>query len=209
MTALAHNLAHIRKPMITPDQVEQMAHWQDLVSKVAHKRDRKAFAELFDQFAPRIKAFSLKALPGSDLVAEDLVQDVMIKVWNKAHLYKPEAAAVSTWIFTLARNTRIDQIRKNKHIRSEIDVDSLFDVLEDNTLDPFQATQIKNTEQLVRQSINNLPPDQAQVIAKTFLEGKSHSEAAAELGLPLGTVKSRIRIALEKLELSLRGVADE
>ena len=195
--------------MISSDQAEQMAHWQELVSKIAHKRDRQAFSELFDQFAPRIKAFCIKALPGSDLVAEDLVQDVMIKVWNKAHLYKPEAAAVSTWIFTMARNTRIDQIRKNKHIHSEIDVENLFDVLEDDGLDPFQATQMKNTEQLVRQSIDKLPPDQAQVIAKTFLEGKSHSEAAAELGLPLGTVKSRIRIALEKLELSLRGAVHE
>jgi len=202
MTAIAHISPHSRKSMISSDQAEQMAHWQALVSKIANQRDRQPSSELFDQSAPRTKPLSIKALPGSDLVAEDLVQDVMIKVWNKAHLYNPEAAAVSTWIFTLARNTRIDQIRKNKHIHSEIDVDNLFDVLEDDGLDPFQATQIKNTEQMVRQSIDKLPAEQAQVIAITSHDGKSQQEADTQIALQLDTVKSRIRIALGKLELS-------
>jgi len=193
------------KQMGSSEQQEQMAHWQALVLRVANNRDRQAFSELFDHFAPKIKAFILHSFPGSELLAEDLVQEVMIKVWEKSHLYKPELAAVSTWIFTLARNTRIDQIRKDKNIASEIDVDNLYEALEDESLDPFQATHNKHIEDLVRKSIDSLPSDQAQVITKTFLEGKSHAEAAAELGLPLGTVKSRIRMAFGKLELSLRG----
>lgn len=193
------------KNMGSSEQIEQLVLWQELVSKVANSRDQQAFSQLFDYFAPRVKAFILKTFPGSELLAEDLVQEVMIKVWNKAHLYKPDVAAVSTWIFTLARNTRIDQLRKDKNMISDIDVDDLFEVLEDNHFDPFQAAQNKHSEDLVRACIDKLPSEQAQVIAKTFLEGKSHAEAADELNLPLGTVKSRIRIALVKLEVSLRG----
>jgi RNA polymerase sigma factor (sigma-70 family) len=197
------------KKMSSSEQQEQMAHWQALVLRVANNRDRQAFAQLFDHFAPKIKAFILHSFPGSELLAEDLVQEVMIKVWEKSHLYKPELAAVSTWIFTLARNTRIDQIRKDKNIVSEIDADDLFETLEDEGLDPFQSTHNKYIEDLVRMNIDSLPSEQAQVIAKTFLEGKSHAEAAAELHLPLGTVKSRVRMALAKLELSLRGVSHD
>lgn len=205
LTFNLHTYQHLGKNMGSSEQVEQMAIWQSLVARVANSRDQDAFSKLFDHFAPRIKSFILKTFPGSELLAEDLVQEVMIKVWDKAHLYKPEIAAVSTWIFTLARNTRIDQIRKEKNIVSEIDVEDLYEVLEDNSFDPFLVTQNKNTENLIRQSIDSLPSEQAQVIVKTFIEGKSHSEAADELNLPLGTVKSRIRIALVKLELSLKG----
>jgi len=174
MALYIHSHKKLAKKMGSSDQLEQKAIWKDIVARVANTRDKQEFSELFDHFAPRIKSFILKTFPGSELLAEDLVQDVMIKVWDKAHLYKPEVAAVSTWIFTLARNTRIDQIRKEKNIVREIDVDDLYEVLEDDTFDPFQATQNKNTEDLIRMSIDKLPSEQAQVIAKTFLEGKSH-----------------------------------
>jgi RNA polymerase sigma-70 factor (ECF subfamily) len=198
-----------RHSMKDPERMEQMQHFQDLMAKVANSNDKNAFSELFDHFAPRIKSFCLSSFPGSDLIVDDLVQEVMIKVWNKAHMYKPEVAAVSTWIFTLARNTRIDQIRKDKNIASEIDSEFLFETLEDETQDPFRDAQIMNTEAIVQASIDELPSEQAEVIRITFLEGKSHSEAAKTLNLPLGTVKSRARIAMGKLKVTLSGVNND
>ncbi len=193
-----------------PEQLKrEQAAQRSLLEKIAQDRDEQAFAELFDIYAPKIKAFGLKSSPGAELMAEDLVQEVMIKVWNKAHLFNGELAGASTWIFTMARNTRIDQIRKNKHAASEIDADDLYEVLEDDQPGPFQSSHNKQTEDMIREHLNDLPKEQAQVIAKTYLEGKSHSEAAAELGLPLGTVKSRVRIAIEKLSISLRGLNND
>ncbi|CAA0125790.1 ECF RNA polymerase sigma factor RpoE [BD1-7 clade bacterium] len=174
------------------------------MQKVAQERCERSFAILFDHFAPRLKAYSLAAQPGAALIADELVQEVLVKVWNKAHTYNPEKAAVSTWIFTLARNARIDYLRKNGRYLSEIDPDIIFDKLEDESADPFADAQQRNAEDSVRHGMNQLPSDQAQALAKVYLEGKSHQEAADEMGLPLGTVKSRVRLALSKLEVLVR-----
>jgi RNA polymerase sigma-70 factor (ECF subfamily) len=128
----------------------------------------------------------------------------MIKVWNKAHSYKPEMAAVSTWIFTLARNARIDHMRRNGRFSTDIDPTELFNNIEDDSPDQFQQAQQQRTEAKIHQSLKELPIEQSQVLAKVYLEGKTHQETSAELGLPLGTVKSRVRLALQKLELLLK-----
>ena len=134
----------------------------------------------------------------------EISQDVMLKVWNKAHTYKPEAAAVSTWMFTLARNARIDYFRRNSRHQSDIDPEFIYNELEDENSDPFTAVQQRREETEVRLAMETLPEDQKLVLSKVYMEGKSHSEVANELTLPLGTVKSRVRLAIKKLASGIK-----
>lgn len=188
----------------TESDIETRAVLKDCMAKVAQQRDKQAFAQLFDHFAPLLRAYSLAHEPGSALVADELAQEVMIKVWNKAHTYKPQVAAVNTWVFTLARNCRIDYLRRNGRYCTDIDPTELFNDIEDDQPDPFQAIQQRRAESRVQDGLKQLPTEQSQVLAKVYLEGKSHQEAAQELGLPLGTVKSRVRRALHKLEILVK-----
>ncbi len=213
MAALELNLInHQRRQTVMPDhsdnarnsQAERNALLKDSIGKVAKQRDRNAFNRLFDHFVPLLRAYSLAREPGAMLLADELAQEVMIKVWNKAHTYNPDKAAVSTWIFTLARNSRIDHLRRNGRFSSEIDPTDIFEQLEDPGPDPFQAVQQQKAEKRIHEGLQHLPIEQSQVLAKVYLEGKSHQETADELELPLGTVKSRVRLALNKLELLLK-----
>ena len=167
----------------------------ELLEAVAQFQDRSAFAALFDYFAPRIKGFIRKR--GVEAAqAEDLAQDVMMTVWRRAGLYKREQGSVSTWIFTIARNRHIDVIRRER--RPEIDANDPMlagePALEGETI--LSQAQIASR---LRSAIDELPSDQIDVLKKSFFEDKPHSEIAVELGLPLGTVKSRVRLALAKL----------
>jgi RNA polymerase sigma-70 factor (ECF subfamily) len=178
--------------------------WRVCITAVAETKDEQAFSQLFDDFAPRIKAFSLAAQPGATMVADELVQEVMIKVWNKAHLFDANKASVITWIYTLARNARIDYLRKNGRFSSEISSDDIYNDILDDSPDLFSITQQKQLEVKIRGSLNTLPFDQSLVLSKVYMEGKTHQQTAEELQLPLGTVKSRVRLALNKLEVLLR-----
>jgi len=176
--------------------------WPAIMRRIALDRDRSAFAQFFDFFAPKVKAFSHAKQPGADLMADELVQEVMLKVWNKAHTYKPELASPSTWLFTLCRNCRIDQIRRTKKTIPLDSEDIWFE--EETSPDPFLAVQQYRTDNHVRQSMGELPEEQFLVLRKVYVQGKTQQQVAQELDLPLGTVKSRIRLALKKLEHSLR-----
>ena len=166
-----------------------------LLESVAQRRDRSAFAALFDHFAPRIKGF-IRRRGVEPAQAEDLAQDVMMTVWKRAALYKREQGAVSTWIFTIARNRHIDVIRREK--RPEIDPNdpTLIDGPIPASDEVVSQTQISAK---LRAALEGLPADQVDVLKMNFFQDKPHSEIAAELGLPLGTVKSRVRLALAKL----------
>lgn len=183
---------------------EKQQQFIDDIHAVATRRDKAAFTRLFDHFVPLIKSFTLAAYPGSSLLAGEVAQDVMLKVWKKAHTYKPETAAVGTWIFTLARNARIDYLRKHSRHQSDIVPDFLYDDLEDEGPGPFQRAQQRRSEELVRNVMRELPEDQRQVLEKVYMEGKTHAEVAEELQLPLGTVKSRVRLALKKMAVTLK-----
>ncbi|NHN36100.1 sigma-70 family RNA polymerase sigma factor [Pseudomaricurvus alcaniphilus] len=178
---------------------------QELMKRVAKDRDRDAFAELFEHFAPLIRSYSLARDPGAHLVADELVQEVLIRVWLKAHTYNSSKANVNTWIFTLARNCRIDYLRRNGRYASEVDADDLFAAIEADEPGPFETTQQRHTADRIQRGLDQLPVDQSNVLAKIYLEGKTQQEAAAELRIPLGTVKSRVRLALQKLEVLIRG----
>lgn len=190
------------RPM-TDQQILEREHYASLLEKVAKNQDVKAFEALFSHFAPLIKAFAVSSglhLQGTHL-PEDLVQEVMLTVWRKANLYDRKKAAPSTWIFTIARNQRIDLLRRiSKHF-SDVNADDIWDLASD--VDLFSEVRDTRIQTHVAQSLNTLPQDQKQVLAKVFLEEKSHQDVANELNLPLGTVKSRVRLAMQKLQSTM------
>ncbi len=186
------------KPSAPNDKLTQLGA---CIQRVAVDRDKNAFAKLFDHYAPQIRAYSLAREPGSDLVADELVQEVMTRVWLKADKYNSKLANLNTWIFTLARNCRIDYLRRNSRFVTEIDPTDIFNEMEDEGPGPFQLAQQSRAEESIRAGLEELPREQAEILTKVYLEGKSHQQASDELKLPLGTVKSRVRLALKKLEV--------
>jgi RNA polymerase sigma-70 factor (ECF subfamily) len=172
---------------------------KDLMAAVAHRKDRSAFEDLFQFFGPRIKAMMEKSGANADL-AEDLVQDVMLSVWRKAELYSPEKGAVSTWIYTIARNARIDRIRRQP-VQPWIDVDTVSLVSDDPGPEHEVAAGQRDT--IIRDAVALLPPEQRRIVDLAFGAYKPHSEIAEELNLPIGTVKSRLRLAYKKLKEQL------
>ena len=177
------------------DTVTTSDHLAGLLEAVASQRDRSAFGRLFDYFAPRLKGF-IRRRGVEAARAEDLAQEVMLTVWRRAGLYKRAQGSVSTWIFTIARNKHIDAIRREQ--RPEFDPNDPALVGEPEPVGETVVSQGQIAAKL-RAAIKELPADQAEVLRMNFFEDKPHSEVAADLGLPLGTVKSRLRLALAKL----------
>ncbi len=172
---------------------EITADWAALVLRVRDDQDRAAFAALFRHFAPRVKAFLMKS--GADAtLAEECAQDVMATLWQKAHLFDPSRASVATWVFTIARNRRIDALRKAR--RPEPEELPWGPEPEPDQAEVLEAQQ--DTERLGA-ALSQLPDKQRALIERAFYGDLSHSEIAAETGLPLGTIKSRIRLALDRL----------
>jgi len=188
-------MANIRSP---GDKLTELG---ECLSRVANDRDKAAFARLFDHYAPMIRAYSLAREPGADLVADELVQEVLSRVWLKADKYNAKLANLNTWIFTLARNCRIDYLRRNSRYATEIDPTDIFNEIEDEGPGPFQQVQQTRAAESIRSGLKQLPREQAEILTKVYLEGKSHQQTSNELKLPLGTVKSRVRLALKKLEV--------
>jgi RNA polymerase sigma factor (sigma-70 family) len=180
---------------------DKLTQLGECLARVAQQRDKDAFAQLFDHYAPLIRAYSLARDPGAGLIADDLVQEVMTRVWLKADKYNVRLANLNTWIFTLARNCRIDYLRRNSRYASEIDPTDIFNDIEDEGPGPFQQAQQNRAAASIRAGLQQLPREQAEILTKVYLEGKSHQQASDELQLPLGTVKSRVRLALKKLEV--------
>jgi len=168
-----------------------------LLARVAGFRDRAAFAVLFGHFAPRIKAYLMR-LGAGPAQAEDLAQEAMLSLWRKAHLFDAAKASAGTWLFTIARNLFIDAIRREK--RPELDAD---DFMPEADAPPDDALALAEGEGRLRGALKLLPPDQAQVIALSFFADKPHSQIADELGIPLGTVKSRLRLAMARLRTAI------
>jgi RNA polymerase sigma-70 factor (ECF subfamily) len=164
-----------------------------LLGQVAAARDRAAFSALFAHFAPRVKAWLMRqGAPASQ--AEDLAQEALLTVWRKAALFDPAKASAGTWVFTIARNLRIDAIRRER--RPELDPE---DFAPDSPPDPDAGIALADGEARLRVAMRQLPPDQIAVIEASFFADKPHSQIAAELGIPLGTVKSRLRLAMARL----------
>ena len=176
-----------RKPSV-PDQT-----WISHVELIRDHRDKEAFAALFSHFAPRVKGFLIKSGAAADL-AEECAQDVMVTLWNKAHLFDPSRASVATWIFTIARNRRIDILRKENRPEPE-------DLPWGPDAEPDQADvlALQQESSRLKAAIQALPDAQRDLIQKAYFGDLTHSEIAVQTGLPLGTIKSRIRLALDRL----------
>ncbi len=177
--------------------------WANHMLRVANDRDRKAFAELFNHFGPKVKSYALmlRNVFTSPDMAEELVQDVMIKVWLKADSFNPEKASVNTWLFTIARNARTDILRKVNRGDLTFDNDAAFNV--EDEVEPIGSLEILRAQENVQMLLHSLPDEQAEVIKQIYLQGKSHSQLAEETGVPLGTVKSRVRLAMAKMRTIL------
>ena len=178
------------------------ADWPQLITEVGLRRDRLAFAELFDHFAPRIKSYMLRTA-ASNGEAEELAQEVMLLVWRKAALFDATGHGAAAWIFTIARNVRIDSVRRAKRggMKQVGEVDAEF--LVDSALRADDRMASVQEDARVREALRDLPVEQRRVIELSFFEDKAHGEISSLLGLPLGTVKSRLRLALEKLRKNL------
>ena len=177
----------------------------ELIEKVANERDRAAFATLFGYFAPKIKAY-LRRLGVADAVAEDLCQEAMLSVWRRAEQYDRRLAAPATWIYTIARNKRIDALRRDRG--SETTLDETIENEPDDAPLGDEVVFAQEMRSRVMEAIAILPPEQASLLKVFYFEEKSHSTIAEELELPLGTVKSRLRLALTKMRTMMLDLND-
>lgn len=175
---------------------EQMAAH---IGKVAENRDRGAFALIYEYFGPRLKSFVMRQ--GSDpQLAEEVVQETMVKIWHKAGQFDAKKASASTWIYTIARNMRIDLLRKIN--RPEPDMNDPAMTPEPDPM-AYDVIALNQEADQLKKSIALLPEDQQRVLQLAYFQDKTHNEVALELNVPLGTVKSRIRLALKRIRTEL------
>ncbi len=174
-----------------------------LLGRVAEARDKQAFSELFTHYGPRLKSFMLrKGSPTEE--AEDLVQETMIAVWRKAHLYASDKGSVTTWVYTVARNLRIDRYRRN----GAVHLTGLDDY--DEAADDTPSDDVVNRSQedsLVRAALAELPGEQSEILRLSYIQDMPQSEIAEKLNIPLGTVKSRMRLAYRRMRRGLEDLA--
>lgn len=184
-----------------PGRAQDAAHFADLIESIAETKNREAFAALFAHFAPRLKGYLMR-LGASDGQAEEVAQEAMLTVWRKAALFDRKKAAASTWIFTIARNRRIDILRRQKF--PEIDADDPT-LVPDMPAQPDEEVIGLREGATVRAALEKLPPEQRELVRLAFYNGWSHSKIAEDTNLPLGTVKSRLRLAFARLRNELEG----
>jgi RNA polymerase sigma-70 factor (ECF subfamily) len=171
--------------------------WAAELVRVAESQDRAAFGRLFQHFAPRLKSWLMRT-GSSDEQAEELAQEAMVSVWRKAALFNPGQAAVSTWIFTIARNLRVDAARR-RQLDGPGEESFEFDLLAAEQPGSGELLDAARLARRVRDALQQLPPEQAQVLRLSFYDDEPHARIAAGLGIPLGTVKSRMRLAVQHL----------
>lgn len=184
--------------METPQsQTQLLVYW---LQKIAQEQSREAFMLLFNAMASKLKAYAIRC-GANPADAEEILQETMLTVWRKAHTYNPDASSPTTWLYTVVRNKRIDFARKIKY--ETIQSDDLWPEPAGEELQNEVESDLEG--HAARILLEQLPDEQRQIVYKVYFEGKTHSEIALELDLPLGTIKSRIRLAMKKLELLARG----
>ena len=167
-----------------------------LVLAVAARRDRESFRALFLYFAPRVKSYFMhRGMPAQ--LADELAQETLLIVWRKAERFDPTRGSVSTWIFTIARNLRIDQLRRDGKLPDD------YRPEEETVASPGDEYCAVQRDEKIGEALKALPGDQAEIIRLSFFEEKPHPVIASELGIPLGTVKSRLRLAMNRLRAAL------
>ncbi len=174
------------------------ARWAGLIRAVAADQDRGAFAALFEHFAPRVKTF-MRRSGASDARADELAQETLLMVWRKAALFDPASVGASAWIFTIARNLRIDASRREKRGAANEVSDLDLEFFIDDSPQPDIHLSAAQNEIRVRAALATLSEEQLRVVELSFYEEHAHAEIARMLKIPLGTVKSRLRLAMNKL----------
>jgi RNA polymerase sigma factor (sigma-70 family) len=207
--AIRANIVPIRKSigLLRPEQarpsigaskgLKTKVEWADLIGRVASRGDREAFRSLFEYFAPRIKGFMLKAGCSAD-EAEEIAQTTLIAVWRKAGQFDPSTTGAAAWIFTIARNLRIDSLRRSARMGRFGDDAELADNPDPTEPADVTVSRVEDASR-VKAAIARLSAEQSRVIRLSFIEERPHPEIASLLGIPLGTVKSRIRLAMNRL----------
>jgi len=173
--------------------------WAILVSSIARHSDANAFKSLFNHFAPRIKSFMLRS-GLSESGAEEIAQETLMTVWRKAEQYNKDKATVSTWIFTIARNKKIDKFRKDSRPLPDVN-DPSFSMQSEEC--PEETTAHSLNADKLYEALETLPDDQKEVLVLSFIKDNPHREIADTLNIPLGTVKSRIRLGLTRLKTTM------
>lgn len=166
----------------------------ELITSIARDRDKAAFVRLFEFFAPRIKSLMMQ-MGAPPARAEEIAQDTMLAVWTKAQLFDPAGANASGWVYRIAKNLHLDELRRDRRLAASVAIGPPPD---DVPL-PDSILSTRDTEGRVRAAIAALRPEQLLVIRLSFFENKPHAEIAQQLGIPLGTVKSRVRLAMQRL----------
>lgn len=176
------------------------AELSDYLMAVAADRDKRAFAKLFEWFAPKIKRIAAQKL-NNDAAGFDITQETMTRVWRKAHLFSPEKGAATTWVYTVMRNVIFDAMRKNKTQQAESLSDDIWPI-EDQISEeiPFQDHLMSRQ---LSELVKKLPPNQQEALTAVYFKQLTHEELAKQLNIPVGTVKSRIRLAVTKLKQQL------
>jgi RNA polymerase sigma-70 factor (ECF subfamily) len=167
----------------------------EFLQRIAERGDVEAFRQLFEAYAPRVKSYMMRQ--GADAnTAEELARETLLTVWRKASLYSGDKGSATTWIFTIARNLRIDRLRREQRWMPLPDD---YDNQPSTDAGPDEALAEEERRIRMQQALSELPPDQREAVVLSYIEGLSHSEIADRLGLPLGTVKSRMRLAYLKI----------
>lgn len=183
-----------------PNVSNNASHWAILVRAVAERRDREAFAKIFDHFTPRIESYLMRL--GMDAAsAEEITQDVMVTLWRKASLFDEAKSSLSTWLYRIARNRRIDATRRDRVDYVDPQSPMMLDIEGGSELEGAMDGQQR--DDMVRELIIGLPAEQLDLVKLAFYEGLSHSQIADRTGVPLGTVKSRLRLAFTRLRRGL------
>ena len=197
VTALALNTAGMRRTRAVPrgGPFVALIDPNALIADIARSGDREAFAMLFDHFAPRVKGLLMRGGASAEL-AEEVAQETLLSVWRKAALFDPAKASASTWIAAIARNLRIDIARRETRSR----LSQVYEILDEEAPEqPDETLSGAERDARVRAAMTHLSPDQYRVVELAFIEGFSHQDVADRLAIPLGTVKSRLRLALSHL----------
>jgi RNA polymerase sigma-70 factor (ECF subfamily) len=181
----------------------QPGYWSLQMQVVALRRDQACFMRIYDHFAPRVRLY-LRGLGAPEAVAEELAQEALLRLWQRADSYDAARSTLSTWLFRIARNLHIDRLRRENQW-SAVTLEEGFE-FEEETEDPrFSSAESFAAHVDLNERIERLPATQARLIRMSYFEAKSHQQIADELGQPLGTVKSSIRRAFQRLQAGVQG----
>lgn len=194
----------IRSMSVVEANLGDPDYWPVQMRAVARQRDQECFIRIYDHFAPRVRLY-LRGLGAIEAVAEELAQEAMLRLWQRAASYDAGRSTLSTWLFRIARNLHIDRIRRENHWVA-VDVEAELELMNEAEDPRFSSAESHAAHADLSERIERLPALQARLIRMSYFEAKSHQEIAEELGMPLGTVKSSIRRAFLRLQAEVQEV---